>query len=890
MAGAQKVGEQFAGLMRDFMQKILVWFLQFAVGLLALPAFAVPVDGLPGRLNVGEDVAPVRLKAKSAPVMEVSIAPTDKQLAAAAQQAAFGGQPVPPLAKALGIKPPPRPAAPRRVGTVFSDIPQPSSVQWERQAGGGNITRLRITSSGAKGIRAKLQLPPGITLGELRVAAHENDLGERVPLFVADQGGIWTPYTEGEVQLVEIESPQQVAGAPVQVLSIVHFEESLNQAGGGGVPAQAAAAGSCSPDVVCTSGDNALDSAITLLRKSVARMNFVSGGSSYLCSGTLINSTSQQNFFLTANHCISTQAEASSVQTRWFYEATVCGGGTAAANPASVSVAGGAQLVFTNQFVDSTLLRLSLPPPTGARFAGWDAAELAVNSPVISMSHPTGDVMKYATGTMSVAGQTDGLIRLQGYEQEMYGILFTRGVIEGGSSGSGIFTLGSGELRLRGVLSSSTLDSAGNSMSCTHPNLNANYGRFSYFYPQMSALLAGGNLPADDHPNQPTPTATVIPLDGTPVRGTINAVGDLDVFRINVTQTGTIYVQSSGGYDLIGNLMDVNGSTLETNDDASVKGYDFGISWQVTPGTYYLMVAPWDPADLTPNGYSVSAIFSTATTNYTSLWWGGDAESGWGVNVNHQGNVIFATMFNYENAGLGTQNPGMWLSSVGNRIGTGNSFSGALLRVTGPGFNAAPFTPITAANAVQVGNMRFDFTSANSGTLTFDVSGAGTGGNGGTVTKNITRQTFATLPDCKFSGTDRSYTFNFQDLWWNPNESGWGVNFTHQSDTIFATLFTYEPGAGSFNKGMWLTAVMPKQAGTAVYQGDLLRVTGSAFNAVPFTPINPAVNAARVGAMRVEFTNGNAGTLTYDVNGQSVTKTIERQVFDFFKPACEKPQ
>ena len=36
---------------------------------------------------------------------------------------------------------------------------------------------------------------------------------------------------------------------------------------------------------------------------------------------------------------------------------------------------------------------------------------------------------------------------------------------------------------------------------------------------------------------------------------------------------------------------------------------------------------------------------------------------------------------------------------------------------------------------------------------------------------------------------------NYQDLWWNPAESGWGVNFTHQGDIIFATWFTYDAAA-----------------------------------------------------------------------------------------------
>ncbi len=34
---------------------------------------------------------------------------------------------------------------------------------------------------------------------------------------------------------------------------------------------------------------------------------------------------------------------------------------------------------------------------------------------------------------------------------------------------------------------------------------------------------------------------------------------------------------------------------------------------------------------------------------------------------------------------------------------------------------------------------------------------------------------------------------NYQGLWWNApagSESGWGINFAHQGDTLFATWFT----------------------------------------------------------------------------------------------------
>ena len=56
------------------------------------------------------------------------------------------------------------------------------------------------------------------------------------------------------------------------------------------------------------------------------------------------------------------------------------------------------------------------------------------------------------------------------------------------------------------------------------------------------------------------------------------------------------------------------------------------------------------------------------------------------------------------------------------------------------------------------------------------------------------------------SRTWRSAT-NYQDLWWAApaeSESGWGVNFTHQGDMIFATWFTYDVDGTP----LWLSATV----------------------------------------------------------------------------------
>ena len=127
--------------------------------------------------------------------------------------------------------------------------------------------------------------------------------------------------------------------------------------------------------------------------------------------------------------------------------------------------------------------------------------------------------------------------------------------------------------------------------------------------------------------------------------------------------------------------------------------------------------------------------------------------------------------------------------------------------------------------------------------------------------------------------------FNYQDLWWNAAESGWGVNITHQDKVLFATLFNYD----ATGKGLWLVMSEGKEISRAdklvVYQGDLYRTTGPAFNTTPWT----AIAVAPVGKMKFEFTDGNNGTVSYDLNGVAVTKKIQRQVFGNPATSCDQP-
>jgi hypothetical protein len=255
--------------------------------------------------------------------------------------------------------------------------------------------------------------------------------------------------------------------------------------------------------------------------------------------------------------------------------------------------------------------------------------------------------------------------------------------------------------------------------------------------------------------------------------------------------------------------------------------------------------------------------------NYTALWWDSE-ESGWGINFSHQGDIVFGTLFSYDESGRPA-----WLVMSAGRKQSENVYSGELYRTTGPAFNAQPFTPIGPANITQVGTMTVGF-AGDSASLTYTV-------NGITVNKTLRKQLFAVerAPRCMNVQSRANTGGSFQDLWWNPNESGWGINFTHQADILFATLFTYEAGG----RGTWFVMSAGRKQTDGSYVGQLFRTTGPPFNAVPFAPIGPG-QLTQVGTMQVRFSDPQNGTLDYSVDGASVTKSITRQVFATPVPLC----
>ena len=235
--------------------------------------------------------------------------------------------------------------------------------------------------------------------------------------------------------------------------------------------------------------------------------------------------------------------------------------------------------------------------------------------------------------------------------------------------------------------------------------------------------------------------------------------------------------------------------------------------------------------------------------NYQGLWWNA-AESGWGVNLVHQGDQVFATWYTYDTNGKAT-----WLSMLAPRTTpTGNTYAGAIHVDRGPPFNNF----VGAGVPAPVGNGTLTFADANIGSFAYTV-------NGVFQTKAIARFDLATGPQpiCTYAANTPNFATatNYQDLWWVANgaESGWGINFAHQGNSIFATWYTYDVEGAP----LWLSALAARQGATNAYAGTIYRTSGPRYDSYNAAQIQTLA----VGTATVTFANGNSAAFSYATNG-----------------------
>jgi hypothetical protein len=122
---------------------------------------------------------------------------------------------------------------------------------------------------------------------------------------------------------------------------------------------------------------------------------------------------------------------------------------------------------------------------------------------------------------------------------------------------------------------------------------------------------------------------------------------------------------------------------------------------------------------------------------------------------------------------------------------------------------------------------------------------------------------------------------NYTDWWWNPDQSGHGINVGQQGSKVLATWFTYdEQGADT-----WL--VMGGELSGNVFEADLNKTTGTPLG----TPYNPALlTEVTVGHATLTFLDPFNATFAWSVNGKSGTKSgtvaLVRQSYALLQPVA----
>ncbi len=128
--------------------------------------------------------------------------------------------------------------------------------------------------------------------------------------------------------------------------------------------------------------------------------------------------------------------------------------------------------------------------------------------------------------------------------------------------------------------------------------------------------------------------------------------------------------------------------------------------------------------------FSGAAFANTVTSDLSDTWWN-ESEPGWGVNVNHQRDVVFLTFFIY-----GANGRVSWFTGQTTNVGQNTQgaliFAGNMYEFSGPWYGAA-FNPANVSGR-NAGTVTFT-ASLDSAILSYTIDGV-------VVYKVVTRQTF----------------------------------------------------------------------------------------------------------------------------------------------------
>lgn len=458
----------------------------------------------------------------------VAQAPTVADLAAADANAveAFPGVYPPPLR--VGVV---RPAGERAYGVedgIWSVLPD-----------GRRLWTLAFRASSARGLRLHFS---GFDLGQATALVYALEGGQPVvrgpysgrgPLGT---GEFWTEDLPGDTAFIEVQSTE--GAIQLTLDQFVYFDRLLSgepgaAAGGeagpvtGDAPAAQSGSGAelaqafqpakslsvnelaCHLDAMCYNNSQINFAS----RDAILQLNFMKGGGSFVCSGTLLadlDGATVVPYMLTAYHCLNTQAQVDTLVAVAGWQRANCGGSLPVFS--TLPRLSGGTLLATNPTDggnDMAFIRLNGSVPAGTTLAGWS---LGTNIPggAYMIHHPDGSFKRitFFNPSSYVFCSTGGGDYILGEA--------TAGGVEGGSSGAGVFDL---QGRLLGQLLGRCGPGTSEEGNCADQDgWRAKFGAFHISYNLFLRrwLEMGGTVTADSSyagqelgsPTQPFRTVT----------------------------------------------------------------------------------------------------------------------------------------------------------------------------------------------------------------------------------------------------------------------------------------------------------------------------------------------------------------------------------------------
>lgn len=243
----------------------------------------------------------------------------------------------------------------------------------------------------------------------------------------------------------------------------------------------------------------------------------------------------------------------------------------------------------------------------------------------------------------------------------------------------------------------------------------------------------------------------------------------------------------------------------------------------------------------------------------SGTWWK-SSETGWGLTVFDQGNVLAPTWFTFDADGEPT-----WFIVGGAFLQSDGSYRGDLLRFTGTRYDQ--ISGPAATSATSIGNVVLRYSGERA--LQFQYTADGV-----TQSKALERFPFGARDfSCTVSPDgDRSGSANYTDLWTGGDaaNAGWGLTLFHIDSGIFAIWYTYDlDGEATF----FVIATSRQSDGS--FTGTIFRQrNGTPFLQIADQPASPASDP--VGNATFRFDDGDSASFSYALGGVSQTKPIVR--------------